>query len=81
VVARSFSRVFFRNAINTGLVAVECPNAVGAVGDDSQVWVDYSAGVIEVAARTFPFSPYPEGIREILESGGLIPYLMQKSGR
>jgi 3-isopropylmalate/(R)-2-methylmalate dehydratase small subunit len=81
VVARSFSRVFFRNAINTGLIAVECPDAVDAVGEDPQVWVDYSTGEVEVGNRTFHFSPYPDGIKDILESGGLIPYLMQKSGR
>lgn len=81
VVAHSFSRVFFRNAINTGLIAVECPDAVDAVSDDSPVWVDYGAGAIEVATRTFHFPPYPEGIKKILESGGLIPYLMQNSGR
>lgn len=81
VVARSFSRVFFRNAINTGLIAVECPDAVDAVGEGSPVWVDYGSGEVEVATRVFRFSPYPEGIKQILESGGLIPYLMQKSGR
>jgi 3-isopropylmalate/(R)-2-methylmalate dehydratase small subunit len=81
VVASSFSRVFFRNAINTGLIAVECPDAVSAVREDSQVWVDYSAGVVEVQSEVFRFSPYPPGIKAILENGGLIPYLMQKSER
>jgi 3-isopropylmalate dehydratase small subunit len=85
VVAKSFSRVFFRNAINTGLVAVECPDAVDAVADGGEVVVDYAAGTVTVGApsqiRTFTFAPYPPGLRVILEAGGLIPYLMQQAGR
>lgn len=77
VVAASFARVFFRNAINTGLIAVECPEAVAVVRDGDEVWVDYNAGVVETAGRTFRFPPYPESLRAILESGGLIPHLMR----
>jgi 3-isopropylmalate/(R)-2-methylmalate dehydratase small subunit len=79
VVARSFSRVFFRNAINTGLVAVECPDAVDAVDDGGEVFVDYTAGTVTVGSGTFAFAPYPPGLRVILEAGGLIPYLMQQA--
>jgi 3-isopropylmalate dehydratase small subunit len=81
VVARSFSRVFFRNAINTGLVAVECPDAVEAVQDGSEVLVDYAEGTVMVGQESFTFAPYPPGLRVILEAGGLIPYLMQQAGR
>jgi 3-isopropylmalate/(R)-2-methylmalate dehydratase small subunit len=79
VVARSFSRVFFRNAINTGLVAVECPDAVDAIEDGGEVVVDYTAGTVTVGSETFTFAPYPPGLRVILEAGGLIPYLMRQS--
>lgn len=78
VVAKSFSRVFFRNAINTGLVAVECEDAVEAIGEGSRVWVDHAKGVVEVDGRQFGFTPYPQGLREILASGGLVPYLMRR---
>jgi 3-isopropylmalate dehydratase small subunit len=81
VVAKSFSRVFFRNAINTGLVAVECPDAVEAARDGSEVLVDYAAGTITVEQESFTFAPYPPGLRVILEAGGLIPYLMRQAGR
>ena len=77
VVAASFARVFFRNAINTGLVAVECPEAVAAIRDGDEVWVDYDAGTVETSGRTFRFPPYPASLRAILESGGLIPHLMR----
>lgn len=76
VLARSFARVFFRNAINTGLVVVECSAAVDAVRDTSAVWVDYHAGTVCVDQKMFEFPPYPESLRAIVESGGLIPYLM-----
>jgi 3-isopropylmalate dehydratase small subunit len=81
VVAASFSRVFFRNAINTGLVAVESADAVAAIEDGAQVWVDYHNGVVEAAGQRFEFAPYPAHLREILEAGGLIAHLMATSGK
>ncbi|WP_396657666.1 3-isopropylmalate dehydratase [Microbacterium sp.] len=78
VVARSYSRVFFRNAINTGLVAVECPAAVDAIAEGDEVWVDYSAGTVTVGDVDHPFTPFPPVLREILEAGGLVPHLMSK---
>lgn len=78
VVAGSFSRVFFRNAINTGLLAVECPDAVAAICDGDDVWVDYDAGTVEAGGRTFSFPAYPPGLRAIISDGGLIPHLMKE---
>jgi len=80
VVARSFARVFFRNAINTGLIAVECPEAVAAAEDGDVITVDYEAGEVVVGGQTFPFTPYPEGLKAILEAGGLLPYLESTGG-
>jgi len=77
VVARSFSRVFFRNCINTGLLVVDCPGAVDAAADDEELWIDYATGTVEAGKKTFRFAPYPESLRRILESGGLIPYVAQ----
>jgi 3-isopropylmalate/(R)-2-methylmalate dehydratase small subunit len=79
VVAVSFARVFFRNAINTGLIAVECPDAVAAAQDGDEVTVDHAAGQVTVKGSTYPFAPYPEGLRAILDAGGLLPYLEQTS--
>ena len=81
VVARSYSRVFFRNAINTGLVAVECPAAVEAITEGDEVWIDYSAGTVTVGDVAYPFAPFPPVLKEILEAGGLIPHLMSKFGK
>ena len=77
VVARSFSRVFFRNCINTGLLVVDCPGAVDAAPDGEELWIDYATGTVEAGKKTFRFAPYPESLRRILESGGLIPYVAQ----
>ncbi|MBX5467481.1 MAG: 3-isopropylmalate dehydratase [Firmicutes bacterium] len=75
VVAKSFARVFFRNAINTGLWAVVQPEAVEAISDGDEVAIDLEAGTVEVKGRRFTFPPYPESLRRILDAGGLIPYL------
>jgi 3-isopropylmalate dehydratase small subunit len=75
VVAASFSRVFFRNAINTGLLAVECPEAAAAARDGDDVRVDVEGGVVQVGGERFAFPGYPESLRRILLAGGLIPFL------
>lgn len=77
VVARSFARVFFRNAINTGLLAVECPDAADCARDGDAVWVDFHAGEVLVGEQRFHFAPFPESLTRILLAGGLIPYLAQ----
>jgi 3-isopropylmalate/(R)-2-methylmalate dehydratase small subunit len=75
VVAKSFSRVFFRNCINTGLPAVECPEAAEAALDGGEIWIDFERGIIDVQGKSFRFATYPESLKQILEAGGLIPYL------
>jgi 3-isopropylmalate dehydratase small subunit len=78
VVAASFARAFFRNAINTALVAVECPAAVEAVEDGDELFVDVEAGTIQAGGREFTFAPYPEALRKLLDAGGLIPYVAKE---
>lgn len=75
VVAKSFSRVFFRNCINTGLPAVECPEAAEAVLDGSELWIDLERGIVEVQGKSLRFASYPESLKQIVDAGGLIPYL------
>lgn len=78
VVAESFARVFFRNAINTGLVAVQSAEAVRAISDGDEVFVDVAAGDIEVKGRKYGFPAYPENLTLILSAGGLMPYIARK---
>jgi 3-isopropylmalate dehydratase small subunit len=75
VVAKSFARTFFRNTINTGLLAVECPEAVDAIKDGGEVVIDTEAGTVTVDKKVFKFEPYPESLRRILDAGGLMPYV------
>ena len=74
VIADSFARIFFRNAINIGLPILECPSAAAAIKAGHIVSVDLKSGVIvdeETGAR-FLAEPYPQSILEIIEAGGLI---------
>lgn len=80
VVAASFARVFFRNAINTGLPAITQPEAAAAAQEGDDVLVDMAAGTVTVRSaaggdQSFPFPPYPESLLRILDAGGLIPYV------
>jgi 3-isopropylmalate/(R)-2-methylmalate dehydratase small subunit len=75
VVATSFARVFFRNAINTGLPAITQPEAAQAAREGDDVLVDMAAGTVTTGGRSFPFPPYPDSLLRIVDAGGLIPYV------
>lgn len=81
VVAKSFARVFFRNAINTGLIAVESPDAAAAASSGDEVYIHMQSGQIDVGGDYYAFPPYPESLLRILEAGGLIPYLARSLAR
>lgn len=74
VIAKSFARIFYRNAINIGLAIVECPEAVDGIADGDRVEADLAAGVIRNATTgaTFAVEPFPPFIRRIIERGGLV---------
>ena len=80
VIAKSFARIFYRNAINTGLAILECPEAVDAIADGDTVSVDTETGLItdETTGATFPDPPF---IAEIIEAGGLVPRWQKKLGK
>lgn len=75
VIAVSFARLFYRNAINNGLPAIACPDAVAALEPGQPVTVDLAAGAIRAPAGTFEFPPFPPSVQAILADGGLIPHL------
>ena len=78
VVARSFARIFYRAAINQGLLLVECPDAVDAWREGDAVAVDPEAGEITVGDRTFSFPKLPPEIMAIRDAGGLLPWTRRK---
>ena len=83
VIAKSFARIFYRNAINTGLPIVESPEAVDAISDGDIVSFDAATGVITdvTTGATFQAPPFPESIRAIIEGGGLIESVKAKASR
>lgn len=74
VIAKSFARIFYRNAINIGLPIMECPEAVDAVNNGDVVEVDADTGVIadKTTGLTFQAQPFPPFLQEIIEEGGLV---------
>ena len=79
VVAKFFARIFYRNAINLGLPAVECPEADKIQAGD-RITVDFIKGTIlnETQKQTYACSKLPPHIVELMEAGGLISYLKKK---
>jgi 3-isopropylmalate/(R)-2-methylmalate dehydratase small subunit len=75
VIAKTFARIFYRNAINQGLPAIVCPEAVAAARRGDPVKVDLECGEISLPSGCFAYPPFPPNVRALLEAGGLIPYL------
>jgi 3-isopropylmalate/(R)-2-methylmalate dehydratase small subunit len=82
IIAKSFARIFYRNAINTGLPIMESPEAVDGIRDGDEVEVDADAGVIVNVTRgqTYRAQPFPPFVKDIIEKGGLIEAVRQKVG-
>ncbi len=74
VIAKSFARIFYRNAINIGLAIVECPEAAEAIEEGHTVEADLDSGLImDLTTReTFTAEPFPEFIQNIITAGGLV---------
>ncbi len=83
VIAKSFARIFYRNAINTGLPIMEAADAVDGISDGDRVTVDADAGVItnETTGATFMAQPFPPFIKDIIEGGGLVESTKRKAAR
>lgn len=74
VIAKTFARIFYRNAINIGLPIMECPEAAEAIEAGETVSVNFDTGVItnETKGETYQAVPFPEFIQEIISAGGLM---------
>jgi 3-isopropylmalate/(R)-2-methylmalate dehydratase small subunit len=75
VVACSFARTFYRNAVNDGLPIVECPELYPAVEEGDEIRIDLAGSKIRHASKDYSFPPMPDSVRKILELGGLVAYL------
>ena len=77
VIASTFARIFYRNAINIGLPIVECPEAAEGIAAGDVVAVDFDTGVItdETSGKTFRGEPYPGFMQKIIAAGGLVNYI------
>ncbi|GAB4288853.1 MAG: 3-isopropylmalate dehydratase small subunit [Coriobacteriia bacterium] len=80
VIAKSFARIFYRNAINTGLPIMESPEAVDGIRDGDEVEVDADTGVIVdvTTGETYQAQPFPPFVKDIIERGGLVESVKAK---
>lgn len=74
VIAASFARIFYRNAINIGLPIIECPQASQRIREGDEILIDFNAGVIEnlTLGEFYKGEPFPPFIQNIIKSGGLM---------
>jgi len=78
VVAKSYARIFYRAAINQGLILIECPDAVSSYKKGDKVKINLEKGELRVGDNTFSFPKLPNKILEIREAGGLLNYTRKK---
>ena len=80
VIAKTFARIFYRNAINIGLPILECPQASDRIDAGDQVSIDFDTGIItnETKGESYQAQPFPDFIKEIMAAGGLVPSLAKK---
>ena len=79
VIAKSFARIFYRNAINIGLPILECEEAAEAISAGDEVSVDFDTGVITdiTTGESWQAEPFPEFIQNIIQKGGLLASLKE----
>lgn len=77
VIAETFARIFYRNAINIGLPIIECPQAAKGISEGDEVEVDFDSGVItnKTKGETYQGQAFPEFMQKIIKAEGLINYI------
>ncbi|HOO79558.1 MAG TPA: 3-isopropylmalate dehydratase small subunit [Lachnospiraceae bacterium] len=80
VIAKTFARIFYRNAINIGLPIIECPEAAKAIKAGDEVSIDFDSGIIidHTINKEFKGQPFPEFMQKIIKAEGLINYINEK---
>ncbi len=81
VVAASFARIFYRNALNIALPILECPEAAAAIAAGDRVSIDFTTGKItnESTGRTFSAEPFPPFMQDLIAAGGLAAYMKERA--
>ena len=80
VIAKTFARIFYRNAINIGLAILECPEASEKIAAGDEVAIDFDTGVITNLTKheTYQANPFPDFIKEIIQAGGLMASIKKR---
>ena len=80
MIAATFARIFYRNAINIGLPILECPEAVADIQAGDKISVDFTSGVITnlTSGESYQAEPFPEFMQELIAAGGLLNYLKNR---
>ena len=80
VIAKSFARIFYRNAINNGFYVIESPDGLEKIDNGDELEIDYKAGVIKniTAGIDIKFNPLPDFALEIINDGGLLNHITKK---
>ena len=80
VIAKSFARIFYRNAINNGFYIIESPDALEKIKDDDEIEINYEKGIIKnkTQKKEIKFKPLPDFALELINAGGLLNKLAQK---
>lgn len=83
VLAKSFARIFFRNAINIGLPILESDEAVDAIKNGDTIEINLNKGIIKniTSGKTYTAQPFPEFMQKIIKTGGLLGYIAKQSNR
>lgn len=83
VIAKTFARIFYRNAINIGLAILECEEASDKIQNGDEVAVDFDTGVIKNLTRneSYQAEPFPEFIKEIISEGGLLNSISSRGAK
>ncbi len=81
IIAETFARIFYRNAINTGLPIVECPEAAAGISEGDELDVDLDSGIITNLTKGVSYKgvPFPEFMQKIIAADGLIGYIRQQA--
>lgn len=77
VIAETFARIFYRNAINIGLPIIECPDASREIADGDEIEVDFNTGVITdiTSGKKYQGQAFPEFMQKLISAGGLVNYI------